>query len=284
MGRFILIQGYEMICFIQKACKINWIVLLVLFSQAIFAANNSNLIFTSPKQTTVAGTPLACNVHSPHSCFYVATLSAGPIWEKGGKTQSFFLAPEIEKTYAANKSTKSLALVELFLGIQKPLMEKLYGQLGFAAAITGDAHLSGEIWDDANAEFNNYNYSYQIEHKHLSLKAKVLIDVDCLILPWVSGSMGVGFNEAHQFSNTPKIFEAVQNPNFSSHTKTSFTYAVGAGFDVAMTKNWQAGVGYEFADWGKSQLNRAQGQTIGKGLSLSHFYTQGLLLNITYLA
>ena len=42
------------------------------------------------------------------------------------------------------------------------------------------------------------------------------------------------------------------------------------------------GVGYEFSDWGKSQLGRAPGQTINSGLALSHFYTNAFQPNVTY--
>jgi len=35
----------------------------------------------------------------------VATLSLGPVWENAGNTQTFYLAPNIEKTYAANQSS-----------------------------------------------------------------------------------------------------------------------------------------------------------------------------------
>jgi opacity protein-like surface antigen len=84
--------------------------------------------------------------------------------------------------------------------------------------------------------------------------------------------------------NTPTIFQAIVNPNFSSNTKSSFTYTLGAGVQKMLNNNWQVGVGYEFADWGKSQLGRAAGQTLGNGLALSHLYTNGILFNITYLA
>ncbi len=43
-----------------------------------------------------------------------------------------------------------------------------------------------------------------------------------------------------------------------------------------------AGVGYEFADWGKNQLGRAPGQTLNTGLSMSHYYINSILFNITY--
>ncbi|WP_454781771.1 outer membrane protein [Legionella sp. WA2022007384] len=215
---------------------------------------------------------------------YVAALSIGPVWESGGAAQTFFLAPGIEKTYTADKSTHTLADFEVFLGLQKALTPTFWGQLGVAVAATTNASLSGDIWDDADPEFDNFTYSYKIQHTHVAAKGKLLADMGLIVMPWVSGSIGVGFNEARSFRNTPKIFEAIPNPNFASHTQTAFTYTVGAGIQKALSQNWQVGVGYEFADWGKSQLGRASGQTIGEGLELNHFYTNGVLFNITYVA
>ena len=37
----------------------------------------------------------------------VATLSVGPVWESTGNTQTFYLAPNIEKTYSANGGIKN---------------------------------------------------------------------------------------------------------------------------------------------------------------------------------
>lgn len=46
----------------------------------------------------------------------VATLSLGPVWESAGNTQTFYLAPNIEKTYAANP---------MILAIRRPLARRL---------------------------------------------------------------------------------------------------------------------------------------------------------------
>ncbi|MGL6035737.1 MAG: porin family protein, partial [Legionella sp.] len=59
-------------------------------------------------------------------------------------------------------------------------------------------------------------------------------------------------------------------------------YTVGAGLQKSLNDNWQVGVGYEFADWGKSQLASAPEQTLNSGLGLNHLYTNGVLLNVTY--
>jgi opacity protein-like surface antigen len=100
----------------------------------------------------------------------------------------------------------------------------------------------------------------------------------------VSASLGIGFNNAHDFQNTPLISQAVTMPNFASNTDTSFTYTLGVGLQKALNSHWQVGAGYEFADWGQSQLSSASGQTLNSGLSLNHLYTNGVLFNLTYLA
>lgn len=213
---------------------------------------------------------------------FLATVSIGPAWESAGKSQTFFLAPGIEKTYAAQRSTHSLADGELFLGLQKTISNTFKAQMGVAFTASNNATLSGTIWDDADPTFNNYSYRYQVRHTHVAMKAKLLADYCYKVIPWVSMSIGAGFNQAHHFSNTPLISEAIAAPNFSNKTVTAFTYTLGIGAQTALNRHWQAGIGYEFADWGASQLGKASGQTLHRGLSLSHLYTNGLLFSLTY--
>lgn len=215
---------------------------------------------------------------------WVASIAAESVWARGGETQTFYLTPDIEKTYAANKSTNVLASGELFIGLQKSLNSQWLGQFGLAAATTGNAELQGVIWDDADPQFDNHSYQYKIRNSRLAAKGKLLLNRGDRAMPWVSASLGVGFNRAHDFTNTPLIFEALPNNNFTDHTKKSFTYTLGAGIQKSINKHWQLGVGYEFADWGKSELGRASGQTMNSGLALNHLYTHGVLWNLTYLA
>lgn len=214
----------------------------------------------------------------------VYTLSLGPAWQSNGNTQTFYLSPGVEKTYTANSPTNAMTNAEIFLGLQKDLPHQFQGQLGLAVAFAGNAKLSGNIWDDADPKFNNYTYSYKVNHIHLALKGILLVDYGYWLTPWVSGSLGVGSNHAYSFSNTPIIFEAMPNSNFSSNTVIAFTYTLGVGVQRVLNRHWQAGIGYEFADWGRSQLGRASGQTLNSGLSMNHLYTNGFLLNLTYLA
>lgn len=101
---------------------------------------------------------------------------------------------------------------EVFLGLQKALTQTLQGQLGLAVGFTSNASLSGVIWDDADPQFNNYTYRYKIQHTHVAVKGKLLSDAGYWLIPWISGSLGVGFNDTHGFHNTPTLFEALPNP------------------------------------------------------------------------
>lgn len=215
---------------------------------------------------------------------WVGTLSAGPVWSSGNDTQTFYLTPTIEKTYAAEKSSNALFDGEVFVGLQKSFSSALQGQLGLTVAATSNTSLSGAVWDDADPAFANYTYEYKIQHSHIAVKGKLLADAGFWLIPWLSGSLGVSFNNAHSFKSTPTIFEALPTPDFASHTETAFTYTLGAGVQKALNTHWQVGVGYEFADWGKSSLGRAEGQTQNSGLALNHRYTNGLMFNLTYLA
>lgn len=226
----------------------------------------------------------AGNISSYLSYPTVVTLSLGKAWEHAGETQTFFLTPSIEKTYAANHSRHALADGELFLGKQIPLAHHIEGQLGLAFAATSSANLSGDIWDDADPQFNNFNYQYKIKHTHFAIKGKLLGDYGYMIKPWISASLGIASNRAYGFFSTPTIPEAVDTPDFNSRTKTAFTYTFGVGIQATLTTHCQAGVGYEFSDWGKSQLDRASNQTLGTGLSLNHLYTNSAMFNLTYIS
>jgi opacity protein-like surface antigen len=123
-----------------------------------------------------------------------------------------------------------------------------------------------------------------VQHTHLAVKAKFLLDLVYWFTPWLSCSFGAGINKASSFSSTPRIFEAVPTPSFDTHTLTSFTYTVGAGIQKPLDEHWQLGIGYEFADWGKNRLAQGPYQIYNTGLSIDNFYTNSILLNITYIS
>ena len=224
---------------------------------------------------------------SPNAHWF-GDISGGPGWERAGNTQTMYLAPNIEKTYQASDNTNTIGIVQLFGGIQENLQAYNYPlilQLGIDFAYSGTANPKGNIWDDANALFNNYSYQYHINHTHIGVKGKLLTETGYWgLMPWISVSTNVGFNHAYGFTNTPLISAAVVTPNFNDNTQTAFTYTVGVGLQKQVDRNWQVGLGYELADWGNSALDKALGQTLNQGLVLNHLYTNSILFNLTYIA
>lgn len=219
-----------------------------------------------------------------HFSPYVITLSGGPAWSSNGNTQTIRLQPDLEQTFAASNTSQSLASGEIFIGLQRTLNARYTAQFGLALAGSSNANLNGDIWQDADPDFNNFSYKYQVNHMHVAVKGKLLADVGQVVKPYVSGSLGVGFNRAHDFTITTKSFQQLASPAFQSSTTTSFTYTLGAGIQKSLNEHWQAGLGYEFADWGNSQLARASGQTLNSGLSLSNLYTNSLQFSVSYIA
>ncbi|MDR3492411.1 MAG: porin family protein [Gammaproteobacteria bacterium] len=218
----------------------------------------------------------------------VIGLTPSVTWVTGNKTQTFDLQPGITKTYTASNTKNAFPSGELFLAWQKSLAahtlnQSLISQLGISIVGTGNAKLSGDIWEDADPDFNNFTYNYKVKHAAVAIKGRLIDNTSLLLQPYISGSIGVGFNRAYGFSIQPKISEEVAAPPFHSNTTTTFTYTLGIGLQKSFNSHLQAAIGYEFADWGKTQLSRAAGQTVNQGLTLNHLYGNQLLFSLFYI-
>lgn len=214
----------------------------------------------------------------------IFALNIGPAWNNSGTSQTFFLQTDVQKTYDATNKTQIIGVGEIFYGGQKRVSAQIIAQIGLALAAATHVNLQGDIWEDADPEFNNYNYTYKIKPGRLLLKGKWLLDTSTFALPYISGGVGAGFNHAYSFHIQPKIFQELTQPSFKSNTTTSFAYTVGAGIQKIINQQWQIGMGYELANWGTSRLSAASYQTFNSGLQLNHLYTQELLFNLSYMA
>lgn len=213
----------------------------------------------------------------------VVSISAGPAWSGNGTTQTILLQPLIQNTYAATEPNNLLASGELFLGMQKQLNAKFYSQFGIALAAAGKAKFNGDVWVNADPNFNNYTYKYNVTHGHVAVKGKLLADVGYGVRPYVSASIGIGVNKASDFTMETKLYQEVVPPAFESHSTITTPYTLGIGVQEVVNENLQAGFGYEFIDWGKSELGRASGQLMNTtGLTENHIYTNVLLVTLTY--
>ena len=214
----------------------------------------------------------------------IMTLSIGPLWTNTGQTQTFFLQPDIEKTYKAFNKNTTLFGGEFFAGMQRAVYPNILAQLGLAVAAATSTRLNGEIWEDADPDANNFFYKYRVNRTRLAVKGKLVLEQWQIFNPYLSGSLGLGFNRSHNFIIQSKLCEESPTFKFRSHSTTTLAYTLGAGLQKDLTNHWQVGVGYEFAAWGSSRLKHAPGQTLNSGLRLNHLNTNQLQFSISYLA
>ncbi|MFW2572580.1 STY0301 family protein, partial [Legionella sp. 29fVS95] len=52
-----------------------------------------------------------------------------------------------------------------------------------------------------------------------------LLDSGYVVIPWISGSIGIGFNEAYRFTNMPTIFEALPTPDFANKGVAKWSFS-----------------------------------------------------------
>jgi len=223
-------------------------------------------------------------IRDPSNCnnAYILTVSGGPIWTRNDKTQTFALQSDVTKTYTGNKQYRSNGMVEVFVGAQEFIEDGFLGQLGLAYGFAQNK-ISGEIWEDADPIFNDFDYVYPVNSSRFMLKTKFVIDAKYHLQYYLSADLGLSLNRAQSFKITPRIPEAVPAPAFQSHSTFAVAYALGVGLQLPLSKYWQAGIGYEFSDWGASTLSRAHQQTLNNGLNFNHLYTQALLFSVSLL-
>lgn len=219
----------------------------------------------------------------PDNNYFIA-LSGGPGWTNAGSSQTITLTPDVTKTWVPQNLANASILGngEIFAGIQKSFFEHVQSQFGLSVYWGGNAELNGFMQEDGDPGFQNFSYQYDISHWHVALKSKWIAENTFNMNPYLSGSIGVGFNHSYSYSLTPVILQEVVIPPFESNTRASLTYSLGTGFQHTVNSHMTVALGYQLVSWGVSSLDRADGQTSGGGLRLSNLYTQGIEFNISY--
>lgn len=227
---------------------------------------------------------LAGDMGNAWNDFFIS-ISAGPSWVSPNISQTLALQPDVVNTYVSHQPVKTTALAdgEVFLGVQHHFFPQISSQFGLAFYMSSPASLDGYIQVDGNPNFQNYTYQFKLNHEHIALKSKWIFEQPLNINPYVSGSIGVGFNRSYGYAITPIIFQAVTMPPFQSHTQVGLSYGVGAGLQRSLSQHVMVALGYQLISWGPSHLGRASEQTSNKGPGINTLYSQGIEFNLSYL-
>jgi opacity protein-like surface antigen len=219
----------------------------------------------------LSATNLAQNDH------YLASLSLGPAWVSHLKSHTYNQDTDYEMTYR-NHGNPSVTNAELLIGRQKSLTPLILAQMGLTLSKTDTISESGTILEFSNPEFTNFRYRYDIEHTDIGIKGKWILNADLMLDPYVSAGVGVSFNRTKHFSIHPLTDQEYYNPPTTNHHANAFMYTLGVGLQKMIQTNWQLGIGYQFADLGKSCLT-----VDGNQLNNKSIYLNFLQFNVTYL-
>lgn len=109
--------------------------------------NPEKIVYPQPNQA----------VHKTYR--YVAALSLGPGWGYvTGNNQTFSLQQDLVKSYVTSPNSSALGYGELFAGLQTVISDTIALQFGLGLGGGTDTALQGDIWEDADPDFNNYYY------------------------------------------------------------------------------------------------------------------------------
>lgn len=143
----------------------------------------------------------------------------------------------------------------------------------------------GTLTQGADPESDNvYSYRYKTQSQQLVAEGKLYWIIKERIQPFLMVGVGTAFNKTSDYqTNVPSVLEFT--PAFSNHTQANFTYVVGSGIDISLTKSFRVGVGYRFTNLGAANTGSAQIDAIPilSTLKQSHLYANQILAQFTFI-
>lgn len=207
--------------------------------------------------------------------------SIGPAWSRNGQSQTITLQPGVTNTYSAKIQSNVFPYMEALFGMEKQLSQMLYTQLGIELGGGSAARFRGTVTQANNPSFSEKTYSYNVQELRVLVKGKLLFDLNFYATrPFLSAGVGIGFNHSYSYAEKPSPVP----PPFRANTQTALTSTLGVGFEEIINEHWHVAIGYEFANWGRSQLDAAANQTTAPGLVVNNVYINSVLISLLFLA
>lgn len=214
----------------------------------------------------------------------VFTFSAGASSIQAGKSQSFAPLDECRYTYIPKRSNSTNMLWGGFIGseLKRTPSWLLISGLGYYQP--NSLIKKGSLIQGADPASNDtYSYSYQTQTQQLLAEGKLYWVTQETIQPFLQIGIGAAFNKLSDYqTNVPPFLEFT--PFFSNHSQTNFTYTIGSGIDISLSKSFRLGVAYRFTDLGLAKTGSAQidGIPISSTLKQSHLIANQILTQFTY--
>lgn len=214
----------------------------------------------------------------------VFIFSAGASITQAGKSQSFAPLDLCRYTYTPKRANSTNMLWGGYIGSEIKRTSSWQLITGFSYYQQNSLIRKGSLIQGADpASYDTYSYSYQIQTQQLLAEGKLYWVTQERIQPFLLIGIGAAFNKVSDFqTSVPPFLEFT--PVFSNHSQTNFTYAMGSGIDISLSKSFRLGVAYRFTDLGLANTGRAQidGIPISSTLKQSHLNANQILTQFTY--
>ena len=186
--------------------------------------------------------------------------------------------------YQAYRPSQTSSLGNLFIGAQWQLTHNWFIQGGLDYTGIAAYSAKGTLTQGADAiSADVYNYSYNVLPRQLMAAGKLLYSFKQIYHPYFFAGIGSSFNKAYNFKTSVPPFLTFTR-QYDDYWNYSFTYSLGVGMDVDVTRNMRLGLGYRFADLGAASFSYAtiNNVKVTGSLSQSHIYTNQLLAQLTW--
>lgn len=214
----------------------------------------------------------------------IFTLTAGATVSQLGQSQSFAPLDLCRYSYKP-QGTQTSMLWGGFIGSEvkhSPTWGLIAG-LGYYQP--NSLSTKGRLTQGADPDSTStYSYRYQTQSEQLLAESKLYWIAKEKIQLFLMVGIGAAFNKtSHYQTSVPPFLEFT--PAFSSHTQTAFSYAIGPGIDINISKSFLIGIAYRFADLGSANTGSAQIDQIpiSNTLKQSHLYANQILAQFTFI-
>lgn len=214
----------------------------------------------------------------------VFTFTTGASISQLGQSQSFAPLDLCSYHYKPNGSNTTNMLWGGFVGSEVSRSKSWRFIAGLGYYQPNALSTKGALTQGADpASDDTYRYRYQTQSQQVLAEGKVYWIAKEKIQPFLMVGIGGAFNQTSDYqTSVPPFLEFT--PAFSNHTQTRFTYAIGPGIDLGVSKTFRVGLAYRFTDLGSAHTGRAQidGIPISSVLKQSHVYANQILAQLTY--
>lgn len=215
----------------------------------------------------------------------IFTFTVGSSISRLGQSQSFTPLDLCSYHYQPQGSNTTNMLWGGFVGTEVTRAQSwgLIAGLGYYQPNT--LSMMGALTQGADLRSDDtYRYGYQAQSQQLLAEGKLYWMAKDMVQPFLMVGIGAAFNKISGYqTNVPPFFEFT--PAFSNHTQTNFTYAIGPGIDISLSKAFRIGVAYRFANLGAANTGSAQIDAIpiSSTLKQSNLYANQILAQFTFI-